>query len=803
MTLLPIIVYSLNAFDAYAQSKLVISSDETYENYIMNEIQKNPCTVQNLAFSLLDEVEGTSDYRATPYALDLSDNFGSIKCISKITKFSAINGQIDIYYGTSPKLYNLISVIFFLISWWIRKYIYKAKFFLLILIFNIFQRNLLVENKLFFENIYDGFILTALLFILIYLSRVKLNRSINSEYRKEIDGLRALAVIFVIFNHYNTDFIPNGYLGVDIFFTISGFVVTNSLMASTKKGTNNLLSNFYIKRFKRIFPAVFFMFVISSLALFKVDYYFKSTFLTGLFSLVGASNIYLYIQSFEYFSDVSKYNSFLHTWSLGVEEQFYFFYPLLFLTFYPNSKKRKMFTYILILLSAISVILFLSNFETNFLFSYYLVLSRFWQIGAGCLLSLLLNQYKVKLDYEKNGFLLSLLFLTVFTTVNLTQYLHILVVILTLLLLVENKEGVFTRIFLKNRLITNIGLLSYSLYLWHIPVLTFSKWINFKVLTDETLFVIIIVISLFSYKFIESPIRYGNKSSHFSWKKSSLFILFITLLIVLLTSPYRQEDSNNNLNSQDLSSIYENIYCSFPDQEINDLEICFQSSDAESDIFLIGDSHVTNHYPSINRLKEVRNFKNHVLVEWGHLSDLTGVDYCVGSRSCIKNSDEKYLKYFSENLNYNDVIIFSISSFRVTTDTYPNIYKRLSEIIDIVKNNKSTLILIDDTPELCNSSDINYEFEIITMRNYQLCDQDYELVLESRLLLTSLLKSLVNENILYYDPLPLLCNDNICKVNIEDNLLYVDNIGHLSKFATQYLNKFWEEIIFSTFTANK
>ena len=96
----------------------------------MNEIQKNPCTVQNLAINLLDEAEDKSDYRATPYALDLSENLGSIKCISKITKFSAINGQIDIYYGTSPKLYNLISVIFFLISWWIRKYIYKVKFFL-------------------------------------------------------------------------------------------------------------------------------------------------------------------------------------------------------------------------------------------------------------------------------------------------------------------------------------------------------------------------------------------------------------------------------------------------------------------------------------------------------------------------------------------------------------------------------------------------------------------------------------------------------------------------------------------------
>ena len=153
--------------------------------------------------------------------------------------------------------------------------------------------------------------------------------SIKSQYRPEIDGLRAFAVVAVIINHFNKALLPNGYLGVDIFFVISGFVITSSLYKRQSKNFNDFISGFYARRIRRLVPALSVFVLITSIAicLFQANPYLSLW--TGLTSLFGLSNLYLLEKATDYFARSTELNVFTHTWSLGVEEQFYIVFPLL------------------------------------------------------------------------------------------------------------------------------------------------------------------------------------------------------------------------------------------------------------------------------------------------------------------------------------------------------------------------------------------------------------------------------------------------------------------------------------------
>ena len=153
----------------------------------------------------------------------------------------------------------------------------------------------------------------------------------ESKYFPHIDGLRAFAVIAVIIYHYNENLLTSGLLGVDIFFVISGFVITKYLAGIEISNWPLFLKNFYARRIKRLFPALFFCVVSSALALtFLTSSPSPEIFFTGAFSLLGAANIFLYFNAADYFATDSTLNAFTHTWSLGIEEQFYLFYPIIF-----------------------------------------------------------------------------------------------------------------------------------------------------------------------------------------------------------------------------------------------------------------------------------------------------------------------------------------------------------------------------------------------------------------------------------------------------------------------------------------
>ncbi|MGB7564874.1 MAG: acyltransferase, partial [Prochlorococcaceae cyanobacterium] len=152
------------------------------------------------------------------------------------------------------------------------------------------------------------------------------NRS-GFPYRKDIDGLRAIAVVAVIVNHFNKGLLPNGFLGVDIFFVISGFVITSSLAGKQSAGIGEFLVGFLTRRIKRLVPALVLCVVISGALIGMVNPEPQASLRTGIAALFGLSNFYLLQQATDYFAPSTELNIFTQTWSLGVEEQFYLLFP--------------------------------------------------------------------------------------------------------------------------------------------------------------------------------------------------------------------------------------------------------------------------------------------------------------------------------------------------------------------------------------------------------------------------------------------------------------------------------------------
>ena len=202
-----------------------------------------------------------------------------------------------------------------------------------------------------------------------------------------VESLRAIAVLAVIVNHINSNWLPGGYLGVDVFFVISGFVITRSLLSMDDGSVWGKPVVFYSKRVKRIVPALVVVVMVSIALLRLVNPDTKVLHMTGVTAMLGASNIFLYLIAVDYFGTDNKLNPLMHTWSLGVEEQFYFFYP--FVLFWVLTLFREIsnaFLLAITLISTISFLAFSSFIESHQSLVYYLMPFRIWELGLGCLL---------------------------------------------------------------------------------------------------------------------------------------------------------------------------------------------------------------------------------------------------------------------------------------------------------------------------------------------------------------------------------------------------------------------------------
>jgi peptidoglycan/LPS O-acetylase OafA/YrhL len=366
-------------------------------------------------------------------------------------------------------------------------------------------------------------------------------KSSKSLYRPEIDGLRALAVVAVIINHFNKDLLPSGYLGVDMFFVISGFVITSSLAGRPSKNFGDFLIGFYTRRIKRLVPALVLFAIVTSILLSMFSQDPGPVLKTGIASLFGFSNIYLQQKSTDYFAASTELDVFTHTWSLGVEEQFYFLFPFLgWLTGFcrQTTKGSRNLFWVIGSLSVASLIGFVYFYQTNQPAAYFLMPTRLWEMGAGCWLFLGLKHpsgFLLRLESIPPLLITAVIVCVLLLPMQFTVPATIAVVVLTAILIACLRLGTAGYDFFTRKQVVSIGLISYSLYLWHWSVLALSRWtIGIHWWSAPFQVGLILLLAIASYRYVETPLRHADWSV-LRWKSIGYGIgASISAAVVLL-----------------------------------------------------------------------------------------------------------------------------------------------------------------------------------------------------------------------------------------------------------------------------
>ncbi|CAN2228209.1 COG1835 Predicted acyltransferases [Candidatus Nanopelagicaceae bacterium] len=423
-------------------------------------------------------------------------------------------------------------------------------------------------------------------------------------YIPHLDGLRAISVLAILAFHLRQDWLPGGFLGVDVFFIISGFLITSLLIDEIQNRGRINFSHFYLRRFKRLFPSFILVILLTIISayLFFDQQKFISVAKTALVSIFGISNLYFYKTS-SYFDLSSIEKPLLHIWSLNVEEQFYFIWPLLLFSTYRfflrNSKS------FFILLGA----LFLASIYFNLnhpVATFYLPFFRFYEFLIGVGLALFPWRQSTAIKHSGTYFFCSMFaLLSVFVTVDATSLLPgplSLLFILPIAYLIP-KGGTRSRLnILEMQFFKYIGKRSYTIYLVHWPIIVFYLESNsiqqLSAFECLLLTLLIFLISHILYRFYELPLRISHIGSKSFW----ISMFTITLLVLAVCVPTLVMNKKPLTNQRGLiytqSDIDSGKQLRFSTRikicEIKGWEKCDIPLSEKFNVLIIGDSHAVD-----------------------------------------------------------------------------------------------------------------------------------------------------------------------------------------------------------------
>lgn len=376
-------------------------------------------------------------------------------------------------------------------------------------------------------------------------------------YRPDIDGLRAIAVLSVIIFHIWPRLLSGGFVGVDIFFVISGFLITSIINKELTDGTFTF-SRFYTRRIKRILPAFYLVLLFISIVAYFIllpgtDYTFFAK--TVLSACMYISNMY-FARNNNYFSPNTHEYPLLHTWSLSVEEQYYAFWPLVLFLLFKFNKSRWARFFIISTLFVLSYLFSIYCIKHNVIFGYYSIFSRTFELMIGAIVSIMVfginhdNKYSNFQSQFSANVLLSnflscigfiLLVLSIIFLNDKHPFPGFIALIPTMGAALIIYAGCISHKNFINKIMSTkpfvaFGVLSYSLYLWHWPLLAFWHYYNYGqniTLIDGMLVIIFTIgLSTFSYFFIEKPVKYKK----YTFKQAFIKLQLIPIILAISLS---------------------------------------------------------------------------------------------------------------------------------------------------------------------------------------------------------------------------------------------------------------------------
>ena len=483
----------------------------------------------------------------------------------------------------------------------------------------------------------------------------------HMKFKSHIQGLRALSIISVLIYHLEISILnfkvaSGGFLGVDIFFVISGYLITSIILENIKNNSFSFI-NFYTNRAKRLLPALLILiFSIIILAIFILDLKSFNEFLETVYSSIAFYSNFLFWTEDAYSAEPSRLKFLLHTWSLSIEEQFYIFFPMLiFFTF-----KKSSFAKIIILIFIISLLLSSVLVFTHPTANFFLMPTRIWEFLAGTLAYILRDDFKQKI-INLNKYIIDFLFLLLilFILFYKIDFYHpsiitfVPILIISILLINDNTYTVSNKI-LTNKVSIFVGNISYSLYLWHFPVLVILRYYNLEnsPLYISSALIFIFIISSISYFYIENKFRKIGKNKFLLF----LFGILITIFSIILVLSFKVKTNEININNKDYNINFEKEkrwvnykkYCKENSCSFNKLP-----NDNMHKILFVGDSLV----PDAINLMRFKNDDKYTFAEsegggCPPFQDLDKIPKFTPDRErCIKTNELRFTKNFYSNID--------------------------------------------------------------------------------------------------------------------------------------------------------
>ncbi len=651
----------------------------------------------------------------------------------------------------------------------------------------------------------------------------------KKTYRKDIDGLRAIAVLSVVLFHSGYTFISGGYVGVDVFFVISGFLIT-TIIHGEIEANNFSIARFYERRIRRIFPALFVVIIFCIVIgfLFYAPDDFRRVAKTARYTVIFYSN-YLFASKTGYFDTGAELEPLLHTWSLAVEEQYYIVFPVLLMVVSKYLNKKYLLS-----LSAIFIVSFVVSFlavELDSHRAFFATEVRTWELLLGSLVAL--NVFPIVCSKGVKNWLsimgLVFILLSIFMFDESTAFPGLAALLPTVgaaLILYAGTQGVEGQLvgkILSFKPFVFVGVISYSLYMWHWPLIVFTKHLLIRPMQPfETLLLLGLmgVVSFLSWKYVEQPFRsprfFTSQKRLFKVTVSVMFSIFLLCLIIKATDGF----SSRSDVEVDGGEIWEKWGSCSKGSKVNVVggEGCFLGvADEEPSFLLWGDSHARAIANGVS-IGASKYDKSGLISSVNGCPPLIGVDV-LSVEDCLPFND-KVFEYIKTHPTLNTVIlaarwaaqmegdgygvepleaiklrdIFSSRGSQQAKDNELVIGDALKRTVNKLLKLNKRVVLVSQVPEVGYNVETVYFVTERTGRNLnETISPSIEEYHTRNKRVKKLFDTLSSDQVVVVNPWELLCDDSECRVINDNKLLYKDD-DHLSSYGAMQISPVFDAV---------